>query len=260
MASPTQEIVLITGGNTGLGFELAKQLLRDHNNRFYVLIGSRTLSKGETAVQDLHSQGLTACEVLHIEVTDDDSIAQAAKVVGEKFGRVDVLHVNAGIASGDSEMLPAGESLSKSIMHTMATNVAGAAQTAEAFIPLLQKADNPRLIFMSTGLGSLAITKQYQGLNKTWPCYSASKAALNMIMLYFWGIYGNEMRVNACNPGYRGTALNGFGTAAGPNHKPGPIELGARNAVRLTLLGKDGESGLVTGWKDDAEVWEVTPW
>ncbi|KAK3646455.1 hypothetical protein LTR56_008553 [Elasticomyces elasticus] len=260
MASPTQEIVLITGGNTGLGFEIAKQLLRDHSNRFYVLIGCRTLSKGETAVQDLHSQGLTACEVLHIEVTDDESIAQAAKVVGEKFGRVDVLHVNAGIASGDSEMLPAGESLSKSIMHTMSTNAAGAAQTAEAFIPLLQKADNARLIFMSTGLGSLAITKQYQGLNKTWPCYSASKAALNMIMLYFWGIYGKEMRVNACNPGYRGTALNGFGTAAGPNHKPGPIELGARNAVRLTLLGKDGESGLVTGWKDEEERWEVTPW
>ncbi|KAK4903102.1 hypothetical protein LTR27_000030 [Elasticomyces elasticus] len=260
MASPIQEIVLITGGNTGLGFELAKQLLRDHSNRFYVLIGCRTLSKGETAVQDLHSQGLTACEVLHIEVTDDESIAQAAKVVGEKFGRVDVLHVNAGIASGDSELLPSGVSLSKSIMHTMATNVAGAAQTAEAFIPLLQKADNPRLIFMSTGLGSLTITKQYQGLNKTWPCYSASKAALNMIMLYYWGKFGNEMRVNACNPGYRGTALNGFGTAAGPGHVPGPIELGARNAVRLTLLGKEGESGLVTGWKDEEEKWEVTPW
>ena len=94
MASQSKEIVLITGANTGLGFELAKQLLRDHGDRFHVLIGCRTLFKGEEAVKELYGQGLKNCEALHIEVTEDDSIAKAAKTVEEKFGKLDVLHVN----------------------------------------------------------------------------------------------------------------------------------------------------------------------
>ena len=98
MANPAdKEIVLITGANTGLGFQIAQQLLRNHGDRFYVLVGCRTLSKGEAAVEQLHNEGLKGCEVLHIEVTDDGSIAQAAKRVEEKFGKLDVLHVNVSL-------------------------------------------------------------------------------------------------------------------------------------------------------------------
>lgn len=88
-------------------------------------------------------------------------------------------------------------------MTTMHTNVAGAAQTADNFIPLLQKADNPRLIFMSTSLGSLGLAEKVKGLNSTWPAYGSSKAAMNMIMLYFWGKFGDDIHVNACSPGLR---------------------------------------------------------
>ena len=99
MAAKDKEIVLITGANVGLGLEIARQLLRDHGARFYCLIGCRTLSKGEAAVNELHNQGLTGCEVLEIQVTDDESIAQAAKMVEQKFGRLDVLHVNVRLLS-----------------------------------------------------------------------------------------------------------------------------------------------------------------
>lgn len=85
-------------------------------------------------------------------------------------------------------------------MTTMQTNVAGAAQTADAFKPLLEKAANPRIIFMSSGLGSLYTCTQRS--NKDWPAYSSSKAALNMIMLYYWHICPG-MKVNACCPGFR---------------------------------------------------------
>lgn len=94
MPSTQKEIVLITGGNVGLGLEIARKLLRDHGERFYCLIGCRTPSKGEAAVKELQSQGLTGCEVIEIEVTSDESIAKAAKTVEHKFGRLDVLHVN----------------------------------------------------------------------------------------------------------------------------------------------------------------------
>lgn len=94
MPSTQKEIVLITGANVGLGLEIARKLLQDYGERFYCLIGCRTLSKGESAVKELHSQSLTGCEVIEIEVTSDDSIEKAAKIVEQKFGRLDVLHVN----------------------------------------------------------------------------------------------------------------------------------------------------------------------
>ena len=94
MTATDKEIVLITGANVGLGLEIANKLLRDHEDRFYILVGCRTLSKGEAAVKELHNQGLTECEVIQIEVTDDASIARAAETVENKFGRLDVLHAN----------------------------------------------------------------------------------------------------------------------------------------------------------------------
>lgn len=89
-----EEIVVITGANTGIGFEIAKVLLQDHGDRFYVLLGCRNVDKGESALEKLRSQGFTACEVLHIDNTNADLIQQAVKSVEVTFGRVDVLHLN----------------------------------------------------------------------------------------------------------------------------------------------------------------------
>ena len=124
-------------------------------------------------------------------------------VRSQHFDRMPTDMPQAGIGYPDKDWLPAGQSLSKCIMETMRTNVAGAAQTAESFIPLLQKAENPRIVFISTALGSLKIAEMVKGVGKTFPAYSASKAALNMVMLYFWGRFGEVMRVNACSPGFR---------------------------------------------------------
>jgi NAD(P)-dependent dehydrogenase (short-subunit alcohol dehydrogenase family) len=94
MALASKEIVFITGANAGLGFQIAKKLLKDHSDRFYCFVGSRTLSKGEAAVKELHDQGLSGCEAIQIDVSNLQSIQQAAKTVDEKVGRVDVLHAN----------------------------------------------------------------------------------------------------------------------------------------------------------------------
>ena len=94
MPATDKEVVFITGANTGIGFQLAKVLLRDHGERFYVIVGSRNASKGETAVRELHDQGLNGCETIPFEVTSDDSISNAATTIEQKFGKLDVLHVN----------------------------------------------------------------------------------------------------------------------------------------------------------------------
>lgn len=253
MAGNYKEITLITGGNAGLGFEIAKKLLHDHGDRFHIIIGSRTPSKGAQAVKDLQDQGLKSCETVEIDVTNNQSVNQAAKTIEQKYGRLDVLHVNAGIAPERDSLgkLP----LSDLIMNAMQTNVAGAAGTAEAFAPLLQKADNPRMIFMSSGLSSLE--RAHARTNANWPAYSASKAALNMVMLYFYHSYF-EIKVNACSPGFRATALNNFGQ--GGSMKAGKAEDGANNAVRLSLLGEDGESGTHTEMVDATGEVKTVPW
>lgn len=95
MANSDKEIVLITGGNGGIGLEVARQLARDHGKRFHVLIGCRNLSDGETAVKQLHEEGMgEGVEAIQIDITSEESLAAAAKQVGEKFGKLDVLHAN----------------------------------------------------------------------------------------------------------------------------------------------------------------------
>ena len=89
-----KEIVLITGANVGLGYEIAKKLLQDHSDRFYILLGSRNVEKGTAAMNELHNQGYTSCEVLNIENTNENLIKEAVEIVEQKFGRLDVLHVN----------------------------------------------------------------------------------------------------------------------------------------------------------------------
>ena len=89
-----QEIVLVTGANTGIGFEIARKLLEDYDNQFYVLLGCRNNLKGAVAAQTLHDSGLSSCEMVEIDNNNPELIDHSAKVVEEKFGRLDVLILN----------------------------------------------------------------------------------------------------------------------------------------------------------------------
>ncbi|KAI5359325.1 putative short-chain dehydrogenase/reductase SDR, NAD(P)-binding domain superfamily [Septoria linicola] len=208
MAAPNdKEIVLITGANTGLGLEIARKRFRF--GRFHVFIRARTPLQRRS----------------RIDIISTSSLTSAADTISQNFGRLDILHCNAGIAP--EAQTPAGGAtpISELIKLACDTNVAGSAQTAETFIPLLQKAENPKTVFMSTGLGSL--TRQATFNNKNWPAYAA-------------------------------TALNDFGK--GGHIVPGKTEDGANNAVRLSLLTKDGESGTHMEMDDNTGEVRIVPW
>ncbi|KAK6854987.1 hypothetical protein PG995_008519 [Apiospora arundinis] len=241
MSASNKEVVLITGANGGIGREIARQLLQDHSQRFHVLVGSRSLSDAEATVQGLKEevQG-ESVEALQIDITKEESLAAAARVVTEKFGRLDVLHANAGITG--IEEGGATEPISETIQRAVSTNAAGSAATVEHFIPLLSRAENPRIIFMTSGAGSLKLAHDF-GFVKDYPAYCISKAAENMVMLYYHHRFP-QWKVNVCNPGFRATKLTNYGK--GSTETPGPIAEGAVNAVRLSLLGKNGESGTHT--------------
>lgn len=98
MAYYDKEIVLVTGGNGGIGLEVARQLARDHGQRFHVLIGCRKLPDGEAAVKQLWEQDIAeGVEAIQVDITSEESLAAAAKLVGDKFGRLDVLHANVSL-------------------------------------------------------------------------------------------------------------------------------------------------------------------
>lgn len=91
--------------------------------------------------------------------------------------------------------------MSEVITMTVATNAAGAAASVEHFVPLLSRAENPRVVFMSSGAGSLKLAREF-GFVKDYPAYSVSKAAENMVMLYYHHRFP-DWKVNASNPGFR---------------------------------------------------------
>lgn len=86
MTTATKSIVLITGANAGIGFELASQLIADKLK--HVIIGSRSLEKGEAALKDLQSRNSPGTvEMVQLDVDQRESIEAAARKVEKDHGR-----------------------------------------------------------------------------------------------------------------------------------------------------------------------------
>ncbi|KAJ7744237.1 hypothetical protein DFH07DRAFT_834768 [Mycena maculata] len=232
--SSSTKIVLITGANKGIGFEIARQLAGQYQG-YQILMGSRDAERGATAANTLKKEGLSV-EALTIDVADDKSIEAAAQTVKAKFGRLDVLINNAGISLDSFTGVPSTREIFEK---TFAVNVFGAVATTEAFVPLLEKSSAARIVFVSSDLGSLTWRADPQGKYNfvDVPAYRCSKSAMNMLALgYAHRFRGQGWKVNIHNPGYTATDLNG-------HSGPGTVEDGAKNAVRLATLGDDGETG-----------------
>lgn len=242
----SETVVLITGANQGLGYECVKKLVAEQSN-FRILVGSRDTKKGEAAVAQIPATASnTRVEVIQLDITSDESIAAAVSLVESKYGRLDVLFNNAGI------MFVKEQSVRAEFRSILETNTVSAACVTEAFIPLLRKAAVPRLLFMSSGLGSMTLAtlpfSPYYDCD--FKAYSASKAGLNMIgLLYAKEYHGKGFKVNLIDPGFRKTNLNGFNSSGGD-----PAD-GAVEACRLIADdSKDGQHGTFTATEG------LTPW
>lgn len=136
-AKSTKPRVLITGANKGIGFAIVQQLA--HTGKYHVLVGARTSDKAVAAIKQLKStnSAVTDDDVtpLAIDIADDSSIAQAAKLLTDEFGSIAILINNAGISSG-----PEGSSIRNDFRAVFETNLFGTAVVIDAFVPLL-KAD-----------------------------------------------------------------------------------------------------------------------
>ncbi len=242
--------VLITGANRSIGLESARQLLQ---NGYFVWIGSRDIAKGNAVVENFKSQGFTSAAAVALDVTDADSVREAAKTITKQSGTLDVLINNAGILGGMAQL--AGSVPLDTVREVFDTNFFGVIQVTEAFLPLLRKSTQPVIVNVTSGLGSLTLQSDPNWHHYTvkTAAYGPSKSALNAYTITLaYELKDAGFKVNAVDPGYTATDFN--------NHSgPTDVKDAAAHIIKYAMLGPDGPTGMFFS-EDNDPVTGVSPW
>lgn len=209
-------ITFITGANKGLGRETARRLIKLGRN---VILGARDPRQGEEAAAALGAR------FVRIDVTDD---------VAAHEGLIDVLINNAGVHGpfGAPDTLTGEDARA-----VFDVNIAGVVRTTTAFLPLLDRSSDPAIVNVSSGMGSLEYTHDPSRVESAVivPIYAASKAALTMLTTQYARALP-DIRVNAADPGYTATDLNG-------NSGPQTVTEGTDSIVQLATEKAGAGSG-----------------
>jgi NAD(P)-dependent dehydrogenase (short-subunit alcohol dehydrogenase family) len=231
-------IALITGANKGIGFATARLL---GARGIMVLAGARDESRGRQAERDLLAGGADA-RFVPLDVTDGKSVTRAAEWIGAEYGVLDILVNNAGITRADGGGRPS-ETTVGTLRAVYETNVFGVVAVTNAMLPLLRRAAAARIVNVSSEVGS--VTSMTDPGSPLYPMcsvpYPSSKAALNMVTaMYAKELRNTPIKVNAANPGYCATDLNGRSGFRSPQQ-------GAEVSAHLATLPEDGPTGTFWG-------------
>jgi NAD(P)-dependent dehydrogenase (short-subunit alcohol dehydrogenase family) len=218
-------ITLITGANKGLGYETARRLLEIGHT---VLVGARDPQRGQRAAGEL------GAVFLQVDPTNDASVAAAADKVRSEYGRLDVLINNAGTAE---PRVGAADLTADEAMRGFDINVLGPIRVTHVFLPLLRASDHPRIVNVSSGVGSFAriLTPGTVENLVTLPVYPATKAALTMLTVQYARVLDGIL-INAADPGFTGTDFNN-------NRGTQTVTEGTDAIVHLATLPKGGPTG-----------------
>ena len=238
---------LVTGANKGIGYEIAAGL---GALGYRVGVGARDEARRESAVEKLRAAGADAFGV-PLDVTSDQSVTKAAELIEREAGRLDVLVNNAGI-SGETGpgWVQDPTTLDPDLVRTVVeTNVIGVIRVTNAMLPLLRRSTSPRIVNISSSVGSL--TRQADPdieIGPVMAAYAPSKSFLNAVTVqYARQFAGTNILINAACPGLAATDFNGF-------YGPRTPEQGAATAIRLATLPDGGPTG--SFFADDG----VIPW
>jgi NAD(P)-dependent dehydrogenase (short-subunit alcohol dehydrogenase family) len=215
---------LITGANKGLGHEAARRLLAAGHD---VWMAARDPRRGQAAADELGAR------FVQLDVTDDASVAAAAEHIAANGG-LDVLVNNAGIIGSHH---PVPETTAEDVANVFDTNVLGVVRVTRAFLPLLERSSNPVVVNVSSGMGSFAVTTDPERVESGIVAlgYPASKAAVTMLTTQYAKAFP-QMRINAVDPGYTATDLNGH---SGPQS----VQEGTDAIVRMAQIDTSGPTG-----------------
>lgn len=233
MMKESKPTALVTGANKGIGFETARQLAR---RGFVVWLGCRDEGRGVSAAKTLAKDG--DVRFVRLDVTDAESVREAAARIEGETGALDVLVNNAGIAVADSDAFPGAVPL-KTIERTFDVNFYGVLRVTQAFLPLVKKAKAGRIVNVSSTMGSMTTLQIPGSPLAQLPAfaYASSKTALNAFTAWLAAeLNATAIKVSSVCPGYNATDMN---DNKGTQH---PSE-GAKVVVRAATLGTDDQSG-----------------
>ncbi|MEU4805946.1 SDR family NAD(P)-dependent oxidoreductase [Actinosynnema sp. NPDC023587] len=258
------EVALVTGGNKGIGREVVRQLA---GRGFTVYLGARDPERGRSAVEELTSAPVgrdadfggrrTGLDIrsVRLDVSDAASVRAAVETIETATGRLDVLVNNAGIMV-EWDVRTADVTAAQ-FREVYEVNVFGVVTVTSACVPLLRRSRNPRIVNVSSGLGSLTLLSDPDSPlpAQGFLAYSSSKAALNAVTL----IYANALRadgikVNAAGPGLVPTDQNAPATFPRGDRTTAD---GAAVPVLLSTISADGPTGVFRG---PNSVDDVIPW
>jgi NAD(P)-dependent dehydrogenase (short-subunit alcohol dehydrogenase family) len=212
-------VSLVTGGNRGIGREVCRQLAELGH---VVLLTARSADASAAAARAVHAESLS------LDVTDPASVAAAARQVGERYGRLDVLVNNAAITY-DTWQRAIDADLAV-VREAAETNLYGPWLMVQQFLPLLRASGHPRIVNVSSEAASLA------SMGGGTPAYTASKVALNALTRMLAAeLRRDHVLVNAVCPGWVATDMGGPGGR--------PVEAGAASVVWAATLPDSGPTG-----------------
>jgi len=211
-----QRIALVTGGNRGIGLGIVEGLAKEN---YLVIMGSRNIDSGNLAVDFLEDLGGNI-DMMQLDISDNRNIVRAAKYVSKTYGKLDVLINNAGITGKSEASLK--ECDIQEIESVMKVNYYGPLKMNKAFMPLLRKGNDARIINISSGMGAL------DDLFGEYSAYRLSKAGLNsQTILLSNDLQGEGIKVAAMCPGWVRTDMGGIDATRS-------IDQGADTAIWLS--------------------------
>jgi NAD(P)-dependent dehydrogenase (short-subunit alcohol dehydrogenase family) len=233
--SEQTKVALITGANKGIGLETARQLGK---LGVTILVGARSVAKGEEAAEVLRGIGVDA-RAVKLDVLDRADYATVAKLIEKDYGRLDILINNAGVLLDNRTGNETSTTSAKLLRETFDTNFFAVVELTQTLLPLIRKSAAGRIVNLSSILASLTLhaTKGSPIYDAKTFAYDASKAALNSFTIHLaHELQGAKIKVNSAHPGWVKTDMGGEGAMM-------EIVDGAKTSVQLAMLGEDGPSG-----------------
>ena len=198
--------VFITGADKGLGFSLVQRFLREGVR---VFAGQLHSNSDLLRLAKSFPQALTP---ILLDVTDLDSVSQAAGSVAKLIPGLDILINNAGVMLETRTPLPELNLAHVPLFETLDVNAFGPLRMVQQFLPLLEKGDHKLIINISSEAGSIADCSRESEF-----AYCMSKAALNMqskILQNYLKPHG--FKILAVHPGWMQTDMGGANATIHP--------------------------------------------
>jgi NAD(P)-dependent dehydrogenase (short-subunit alcohol dehydrogenase family) len=223
---PAKRIAIVTGGNRGLGLEIARQLMKAD---VFVVVGCRDKPKCDITLETLKREGANV-DAHPLDVNDTKMVKRFVEYVEKQHGSPSILVNNAGVYP-EATTSRVEDTPTSVWRETFETNLFGAVRMCREILPLMKKLRYGRIVNISSGLGQL------HQMGEGSPAYRVSKASLNALTRTLAAeVAGSGILVNSMSPGWVKTDMGG-------EDAPRSVEEGADTAVWLCLLPSNGPTG-----------------